>query len=68
MRKENVRHGECVDAQYVASRMYIDIRTLYNKTSKGELDLPPSFKLGRRRLYDKEAFEKWFESKKNESQ
>jgi predicted DNA-binding transcriptional regulator AlpA len=64
--KENFR--KCVDGKYVASRLFMSIRTLYNKTSKGDKNLPRSFKIGRKRLYDLAEFEKWFETKKQESQ
>jgi predicted DNA-binding transcriptional regulator AlpA len=66
MEKEKKRLRRCVDGKYVASCLFISIKSLYNKTSRGDKDLPPSFKIGRKRLYDLTEFEQWFETKKQE--
>ena len=68
MENERDSFRKCVDSKYIASRLFMSIRTLYNKTSKRDKDLPPSFKIGRKRLYDLAEFEKWFETKKQEFQ
>jgi predicted DNA-binding transcriptional regulator AlpA len=68
MENEKEIFRKCVDGKYVASRLFMSIGTLYNKTSKGDKDLPPSFKIGRKRLYDLAEFEQWFETKKQEFQ
>ena len=49
MENEKESFRKCVDGKYVASRLFMSIGTLYNKTSKGDKDLPPSFKIGRKR-------------------
>jgi predicted DNA-binding transcriptional regulator AlpA len=64
-----VTHKECsYNSQLVARRLHISIRTLYNKVNKNGVDLPKSFIVGRRRLWDVNEFEEWFESKKLEEQ
>ena len=43
----------------VAEGIHISERTLRNKLSKGDENLPPSFRVGRRRLFPRKDFENW---------
>jgi len=58
----------CYTSKLVAGRLHISVHTLYNKVNKKGVDLPKSFMIGRRRLWDVNEFEQWFESKKFEEQ
>ncbi|MGK0234198.1 MAG: hypothetical protein ACI9EK_000721 [Psychroserpens sp.] len=50
----------------VAEMQCIAIGTARNRLTKGLM--PPSYRLGRLRLFDRESYSKWLESKKKETQ
>ena len=45
-----------------ADKLHISIGTLRNRLSKGD-PMPPSVKIGRRRLWPSEEFDRWIMSK-----
>ena len=54
---------ETMTLEDICKILKISITTGRNRMSQG-LDMPPSFKVGRRRLFWKEEVEQWFRSRK----
>lgn len=50
----------------IANMQCIAIGTARNRLTKG--DMPPSYRVGRLRLFDRKSYFKWLESKKKETQ
>tara|TARA_R110001592_G_scaffold361501_1_gene672307 strand:+ start:1937 stop:2170 length:234 start_codon:yes stop_codon:yes gene_type:complete len=50
----------------VADMQCIAIGTARNRLTKGKM--PPSYRLGRLRLFDRESYFQWLEGKKKETQ
>ncbi len=55
-----MKREDCLTVKQVSKRLFLAESTVRNKMSKGD-DMPPSFKIGRRRLFELAKFEEWLE-------
>lgn len=62
----SLEEHECYEMTQAADKLFMSVRTLRNKVSKGD-DLPPSFRFSRKRLFPAREFEAWLEEKRNTS-
>jgi hypothetical protein len=58
-----MKNHENYESFEIARKLHISVKTLRNKLSRRDRNLPPSFRVGRKRLFPAKEFEKWFDKK-----
>ncbi|MFT5716484.1 MAG: hypothetical protein ACI9T7_000660 [Oleiphilaceae bacterium] len=53
------------DTQQVARLLHISVKTLHNKLSRGDKNLPPSYRIGRKRLFPIREFKTFLDLKRD---
>ena len=54
--------NEYLSVEEIAEALHIEVGTARNRLSRGD-PMPPSCKIGRRRLFPKDELERWLKSK-----
>ena len=57
-----MNHNEYLTIEEVSKRLHIEVGTARNRLSRGD-PMPPSCKIGRRRLFPSDELEKWIMAK-----